>query len=151
MTTINKLTAVDTVSASDQFPLYSAADGDTRRCSGTTLVGFLQDNVTLVDDKITQYSAPSATGFTATVSDVSDNIWLILTPVAGYAAGTIKLPASTTAVDRQEIMVNCTQSVTALTMNGNGATVTGAPTALSANAFFTLRFDAVTTTWYRVG
>jgi hypothetical protein len=60
------------------------------------------------------------------------------------------LPASTTAADKQTINVNCTQSVTTLTINGNGATVTGAPTTLAANAFFTLRFDAVTSTWYRV-
>jgi hypothetical protein len=28
--------------------------------------------------------------------------------------------------------------------------VTGAPTTLAANAFFTLRFDATTNAWYRV-
>ena len=33
----------------------------------------------------------------------------------------------------------------------NGATVTGAPTSLSANGFFRLRFDAVASVWYRVG
>ena len=39
-----------------------------------------------------------------------------------------------------------------LTINGNGATaVTGAPTALAANAFFRLRFDRATSSWYRVG
>jgi hypothetical protein len=78
-------------------------------------------------------------------------VWLILTPVAGYAAGTITLPLSTNVVNKQEILVNCTQAVTTLTINGNGATVTGAPTTLAANAFFRLRYDGVTGTWYRVG
>jgi len=49
------------------------------------------------------------------------------------------------------VLVNCTQAVTTLTINGNGATVTGAPTTLAANAFFRLRFEAVAGVWYRVG
>ncbi len=104
-----------------------------------------------VNALISYYSAPSATGFTATIPDTDDNYWLILTPLAGYAAGTIELPSSTVAQDQQTINVNCTQAVTTLTIDGNGATVTGAPTTLAANDFFTLRFDAVTTTWYRIG
>jgi hypothetical protein len=100
----------------------------------------------------TQYSAPSATGFSVQITDSSADTHLILTPVAGYAAGTIVLPAVANAIDGQQIMVNCTQAVTTLTVDGNGATaVTGEPATLAANAFFTLKYDAVTSTWYRVG
>lgn len=42
MPTINQLTSVDTVVASDQFPIYSSANGDARKSSMTTLVNFLQ-------------------------------------------------------------------------------------------------------------
>lgn len=151
MPQINQLSAVDQVQASDQVPIYSAANGDARKASLSLLKAFFQEGITSADDKITQYAAPSATGFSVQVNDDSDSIWLILTPTGGFAAGTLVLPAVANCVDRQEILVNCTQAVTTLTITGNGSTVTGAPTTLVANGFFRLRFDAVTDTWYRVG
>lgn len=151
MPTINQLSAVDQVQPGDQVPIYSSENGDARKASLSLLKQFFQEGLTAADDKITQYAAPSATGFNIQINDDSDSVWLILTPTAGFAAGTITLPASVNCADRQEILVNCTQSVAALTVNGNGSTVTGAPTSLTANGFFRLRFDAVTGTWYRVG
>ena len=53
--------------------------------------------------------------------------------------------------DGQEVLVTSTQAVTALTVSGNGSTVYGAPSALTANAFFKLRFDGVVKAWYRIG
>ena len=41
MSTINQLSAVDTLAYSDSAPLYSSSQGDTRRFSFTTLVSFL--------------------------------------------------------------------------------------------------------------
>jgi len=151
MPTINQLSAVDQVVSSDQVPIYSSEQGDARKASMATLLAFFAGQITANDDKMTQYSAPSATGFNVQVNNDNLSVWLVLTPVAGYAAGTLTLPAVANCVDRQEILVNCTQAVTALTVAGNGATVTGAPTTLAANAYFRLRFDAVTNTWYRVG
>lgn len=151
MPTINQLSAVDAVVSSDQVPIYSSENGDARKASMAVLLAFFKSQITANDDKLTQYAAPSATGFTVTINNDSESVWLILTPVAGYAAGTLTLPAVANCVDRQEVLVNCTQAVTALTVAGNGATVTGAPTTLAANAYFRLRFDAVTKTWYRVG
>lgn len=151
MPTINQLSAVDQVQASDQVPIYSSNNGDARKASMSVLAAFLQTLITATDDKVTQYAAPSATGFSVQINDDSDSVWLVLTPVAGYAAGTIVLPAVANCADKQEVLVNCTQAVTTLTVSGNGATVTGAPATLAANGFFRLRFDAVTDTWYRVG
>lgn len=151
MPTINQLTAVDQVVSSDQVPIYSSANGDARKASMATLLAFFAGQITVNDDKITQYAAPAATGFTVTISNGSNSIWLVLTPLAGYAAGTLTLPTVANCADRQEILVNTTQAVTTLTINGNGATVVGAPTTLAANAFFRLRFDAVLDVWYRVG
>lgn len=146
---INQLTALDSVSAGDLAPLWSTPNGDTRKASLSVLKAFFTEDITAADDKVTQYAAPSATGFSVQILEGAR--WLILTPGAGYAAGTIVMPAVATCVDKQELLVNCTQSVSTLTMTGNGATVTGAPTALSANGFFRLRFDAVASVWYRVG
>lgn len=151
MTTINQLTAVDEVSASDQVPIYSANSGDARKASMSVLKTFMQEGITASDDKVTQYAAPSSNAFTVTITDDSDSVWLILTPTGPFAAGTIVLPSVANAADKQEILVNCTQDVTTLTINGNGATVTGEPSGLSANDFFRLRFDAVTSVWYLVG
>jgi hypothetical protein len=76
---------------------------------------------------------------------------LILLPTGAFAAGTLVLPLLANCVDKQEVLVNCTQAVSSLTINGNGATVTGAPTSLSTNGFFRLRFDGLAKVWYRVG
>jgi hypothetical protein len=151
MPQINQLAAVDQVQPGDQVPIYSSSNGDARKASLALLKAFFQEGITAADDKITQYSAPSATAFSIQVNDNADSVWLVLTPTAGFAAGTLVLPAVANCVDRQEVLVNCTQAVTTLTVSGNGATVTGAPTALTANGFFRLRFDAITDTWYRVG
>lgn len=150
MATINQLAQVDSLSSADQVPIYSASNGDARKSSLNQLAAFLQTQLVVQDDKTTQYAAPSSTGFTVNVQ-TSGSTWLVLTPTAGFAAGTIVLPAVATVKDRQELLVNCTQSVTTLTVSGNGATVTGAPTTLAANAFFRLRFDQASSVWYRVG
>lgn len=151
MSTINQLTAVDKVISSDQVPIYSSDNGDARKASMSVIAAFVQTLIAVTDNKVTQYSQPAATGFTVTLNNDSKSLWLILTPLAGYAAGTITLPAVANCIDRQEILVNSTQAVTTLTIGANGSTVIGAPTTLAANAFFTLRFDAVLKTWYRVG
>ena len=151
MPTINQLSRTDTVSAGDLVPVFVTDVGDARAAAISVIAAYLQTLLTAVDDKVTQYSAPSASGFTVTIPDTDESVWLVLTPVAGYAAGTIVLPSAAEAVDKQEVLVNCTQAVTALTITSAGGTVTGAPTALLANGYFRLRFEAVTSTWYRVG
>jgi hypothetical protein len=153
MSEINELSAIDTIASGDQLVVYDTSNGDARKASVSTLQTYMQDNLTFSAGitYTTQYSAPSATGFSVAITDGSANIHLILTPVAGYATGTIVLPAVANVVDKQEVLVNCTQAVTTLTVNGNGATVTGEPAAFVANDFFRLKYDAVLLTWYRVG
>ena len=151
MATIPNLSEITTLSSSDEIPVKTSSSSTARRVSLSNLKDFINASVTAADDKVTQFSSPSATGFTITLADDGDSKWLVLTPDAGYAAGTITLPAVANCVDKQEVLVNSTQAVTALTIGANGATVTGAPTTMAANAFFTLRFDAVMSKWYRVG
>lgn len=150
-----RITTVSQLNAADLLPIWVQQNGGMSALTLALLSAYLQDALTITtDNKVTQYAAPSATGFSVSIgSGIADglSIWLILTPVAGYAAGTLVLPSSSGVKDKQEILVNCTQAVTTLTVSGNGSTVTGAPTTLAANAFFRLRYDAVLTTWYRVG
>lgn len=151
MPTINQLSAADSLSDGDLLPVYSQNNGDARKAALSLLAAYLQGKITSTDDKTTQYAAPSATAFNIQIAGTGQSIWLILTPTGAFADGTLTLPPVAGVLDKQEILVNTTQAVTALTIAGNGATVTGAPTTLAANAFFRLRFDGVTDTWYRVG
>lgn len=157
MPTINQLNSIDTPSGSDLLPVYSQTNGDARKLSLSNLLLWLTTNTPTATNNnqpqfATQYAAPSATGFTVQILDGSDNVWLILTPTAGFAAGTIKLPDASKCVDKQEVLVNCTQQVTTLTVGGNGAmAVTGEPLSLGADDLFRLRFDRATSSWYRVG
>jgi hypothetical protein len=150
MTTINQLSAVDAVASSDQVPIYSNGNGDARKASMSVIKAYVLADSTVADDKVTQYASPSATGFTVTVNNTSSSVWLILTPLAGYAAGTITLPAVANCVDRQEVMVNTTQAINTLTIDANGATIIGEPTEMTSTGYFKLRFDAVMKVWYTV-
>jgi hypothetical protein len=158
MPQINKLSATDVVKGGDLFAVYVQANGDARKAAATVLLEYMQENLSFpaVDDAyVSQYASPSATAFNVAITDAVDdntNVHLILTPTAGFAAGTITLPPNAGVVDKQEVLVNCTQQVTALTIDGNGAVaVTGAPTQLGADDFFRLKYDILTKTWYRVG
>ena len=151
MPTINQLSAVDSLSDGDLLAVFSTSNGDARKAALSLLATYLAGKIAVSDNKITQYASPNATGFNVQLNNSGVSTWLVLTPLAGYAAGTLTLPAVANCVDKQEILVNTTQAVTALTVAGNGATVNGAPTTLAANGFFRIRFDAVLDVWYRVG
>lgn len=145
------LTRTDAITDDDLTVLFKYTDSDYRGAPMGALVTFLQSALTFPGAYAKAYASPSATGFTVAFADNEHDQHLILTPLAGYAAGTLTLPLKSTVVDGQRILVNCTQAVTTLTVAGNGATVVGAPATLAANAFFTLTYDAINSTWYRVG
>ncbi len=140
-------------SAASQLPFYDAANGGDARASITALASLLSTLLGVASLQLTQYAAPNASGFSISIIPQTNgaSVWLLMTPLAGYAAGAIVLPAVATCAHGQEIAVTTTQAVTALTVNGNGAVVNGAPTALAANGFFRLKFDAVLDAWYRAG
>lgn len=140
MTPINKLSGIDAIALGDLLPIFSQSEGDVRKISLTQLRALLVP----VDALVTQYAAPTATGFTITVAQADTR--LIITPGAGYAVGTIALPV---ALHGQKIVANCTQAVTTLSFS-NG-TVIGGPSSLSADGFFTLEYEAVLGRWYRIG
>jgi hypothetical protein len=153
---IKNLTALDSLAAGDNIAVGSSTNGDDRRAALSVLLSYIQSNLTITDasafaEYTTQYAAPSATGQSIQVTDGDDSIHLIITPAAGYAAMTIVLPTSTNCADKQDILVNCTEAVTTLTIDGNGSTVAGEPTTLAADAYFRLKYDLPGTTWYRVG
>lgn len=152
---IERLALVDDATGATYFAVN--LNNQDYRLSINELVAFIQGALVIPPfvgfvDYTTQYAAPSSTGFSVQITDSSANTHLILTPTTGFAAGTIVLPAVANVIDKQEVLVNSTQQVTALTVNGNGAVaVTGEPTSLAADDFFRLKYDALTQTWFRVG
>lgn len=148
-TPINQLGTIQSqtdLRVNDLLRLYSQRFGGEIGLSLVMLAEYIQGRISTAS-LTTQYEAPTATGFTARINDA--NTWLVLTPNAAYATGTIALPAATQG---QEVSVNCTQAVTTLLISTTGDdTVVGAPTTLAANDFFTLRYDDTLDRWYRVG
>lgn len=143
-----------TPTTASQIPYSDPTNGQDRRASLSAIATVIQDQISPVGGFITQYAAPSATGFTVAIAPPTDgaSVFLLLTPIGAYAAGTILLPQQATLSDGQEILVHTTQAVTTLTISLNGATAAnGAPTTLAQFAFFRLRYDAVNKSFYRVG
>lgn len=144
VTTVFQLSRVDELNSADVIPAYISADGDTRGIEYGKLFTQLQDDL---DDGrlITRYAAPSATGFSI---NAEANTHLILTPAADYATGTIVMPAN--PEDRDQFMCSCTRDVALLTVNGNGKTLANPPLSLNPGDSFSMKFDAVMNTWYRL-
>lgn len=144
--TINKTSPV-TPQTSDLIPIWQSANSDTRSTSISRLITLIEENLSLGKPS-TQYAAPAATDFDVDILDNGEDIHLILQPTGTFADGAITLPAS--PVDKQTVLVSTTQEVTAFVVT-SGKTVNGAPTALSAGDFFTLKYDLTFDAWYRVG
>ena len=156
MATINQLSATDTLTGGDLLPVYVSDNGDARKASITLLKTYMQNNLTFpststgISQFVPQYASPAASGFTITMTSASANAWLIITPLGAYAAGTITFPALANCTDNQEIILVTTQAITALTINGNGATVIGAPGTLSQFGGARFKFNALSSAWYRL-
>ena len=90
------------------------------------------------------FQTPS-TGFTITIANATT--FLNLDPSGTLLAGTINLPAA--PIDGQIVEVSSTQTVTTLTVSGNGHTIKNAPTTIAAGTGFSYRYHLANTTWYR--
>lgn len=150
-TKINDLSESSAVVDADQFVIYSSTNGGTRKVAASVLKEYAQEGAGAASSAtVKQYASPSATGFTITITeDEGRNVWLQLTPDDNYASGTIKLPAIADCVDDQEILINISKDITALTIDGNGAAdVRYPPEFLEAGDHMRLRLDASTATWW---
>ena len=147
MPTINQLAALNSLSSGDNILVYAPSEGDTRRASLTTLLSFIEANFAN-PDYTTQINAPTSSGFNLQLGAQTESLFLIINPTGAFAAGTITLPPVASCFDGQEILVVSSQSIAALTVNGNGATLLGTPGALGIGGFFTIRFNLLQSTWY---
>lgn len=153
MSTINQLSSATDLSGSDLIAVYSSQNSDTRKASMNALLTFFEDNFASPTFETT-VNVP-VNGFTYTMANSPANSqFLVLQPAGALATGTIVLPLYSTVSDGLEVMFVSTQTITTLTVNGNGATaIVSAPTTLGSGApvFFKLRYVSLTRSWYRVG
>lgn len=150
MATIADRNSIQTLADNDLFLVYSQSNGESVKLSASNLAAWLNGKITSVDDKITVYNAPTATGFTVQCNDTNQSQWVVVTPLNSYATGTLKLPSVVNAIHGQEILCVFTQGVTTFTIDANGANQIGAPTTINAAGSFRLRYESVLKTWYRI-
>lgn len=146
MSGINTQNRLPEVTLSTMVAVFAPNLQSTMFMTVFQLVEFINSQAGANSGLVTQYSNPDATGFNINVEN-NYSTWLIVRPVANYAAGTITLPA--TPVNLQSVNIVITADVTTLTVNGNGNSVIGAPSSISANDIFSLRYDGVNKTWFR--
>jgi hypothetical protein len=146
---IDRLSA-GALSAGAQFPFYAPEQGQDRKASLTDLAESIAELMGSPASMPTQYATPTS-GSTVTIAPpvTGRSVFLLVTLSAPIASLTVALPAI--AVDGQELLCHSNNGITALTVSGSGAGLSGAPTTISGGGFFRLRFDRVNSVWYRVG
>lgn len=153
MPTIDGLALSDVLYDTDEIPLYSPTQQDSRKTTLPKLAAYIQ-TLNEGEPDTTIYSL-GATGNSVTVAALPPapgaGVWVQLTLNAPSSSVTVILPGADDRALDQEVLVTCTQAVSSVTVNGNGGIVLGAPTSLSANGFFRLRYDNISNTWYRIG
>lgn len=140
----------DSPTTADLPLIWDSANSDWRLATLSS-IQTLFDSLETSNKPVTQYLIPTS-GFSVTVSDGgtdTQDVHLILTPAGTLATGTIVLPAS--PANKVEVLVSSTNEVTALTVDGGTATLSGAPTTIAATGYFRMKYDSILSTWFRVG
>ena len=144
----------DSIITGDQVIIYRGNSTSYLALPFDTLKSTILDGITTGSSSsplpVVQRYNPTA-NFTLIVENHAAGTYLLLNPASGIDSGTLTLPINVEVVDQQQIMFSCSQQITNLTINGNGAAVIGAPNAIAATAFFKLQYDQLSGTWYRVG
>ncbi|WP_394651400.1 transcriptional regulator [uncultured Acinetobacter sp.] len=147
-----RLNTTDTLEAGDQVVLFRTKNCDYRAIPFDSLVQLILDRVpTPVYQAATIQPFNPNGNFTKEIDNNAAGTYLVMNPSTVIAAGTLVLPSINSIVDGQEVLVTSSQQITDLTINANGATVIGAPDAMGATAFFKLKYEELSQTWYRVG
>lgn len=102
-------------------------------------------NVGTAAGKLVQRVQP-LTGDSVTIT-TSPATWLLIVPADTIAAFTVAMPASPT--DGDEVYIGTSQTITSLTMTGNGNTLFGPSTTLNSVGVTQWRFYAADSAWYR--
>jgi hypothetical protein len=150
MPTINQLPLLAQVSPGDQFAVYTPNNGDARRLPVSSLLTFFQSNFASPTLAVNLYVP--GTGFNISVpTPVAEQQWMLFQPAGTLATGTITLPLNTGVPDGTELLVTTTQTITALTIDPNGASnIFGNIVTLAAGGAVRFRFYQPTNSWYAI-
>lgn len=150
MSTINQFEAEDTLSAAHLMAMFDQSHGDARQITLAQLLSYLSDGVEVGIGRsylTKQYERPMVTGWSVDVDNTGGNIWLTIDPDAGYAAGTIVLPAD--PINNQQIWFRVTQLVTTLTFDMNGHSGWAGPGAITVTSLvYRMKYDLSSDSWY---
>lgn len=112
----------------------------------STLIQYFQLNFT--NPTFEKSIVTAAEGQNVVLEDTGLNRWLLLRPNTALASAGCVLPSPDMAADGQAIRITSTMQITTFTVDGNGSTVNGAPTALAADDAALLIFEKTTAAWY---
>jgi hypothetical protein len=148
MPTIDQLSQASSIADADELALYSKANKDTRKVTVPQLAAAVLESIEgAPDDTVYSLDAGSVAVLPATPGG---NVWAQITLSATVANFTVILPGADDRTHGQEVLVTCTQTVTALAVNGNGAALSGAPTTSGPALPFRMKYDLISNTWYRI-
>lgn len=142
----------DTLIEGDQIVIFRGNCTDYRSTPINRLI-----EVILSEIPTPEYKQPSIQrfnpngNFTIEIDNNDAGTYLVMNPSIEIQNGTIKLPSIFNVKDGQEILVTSSQQITNLSFDGNGSALVGEPNAMGATAFFKLKYDALSHTWYRAG
>lgn len=94
------------------------------------------------------YFSPAATGFTVALAARRTKV--VMTPSTAFASGTVQFPPVAGVLDGQTLEVMISQDVTAITWNGNGATVFGAPSTIKSGQSLSFIYLGAISYWWCV-
>ena len=149
MSDFEDLNAASALVDGDLLAIYDQSNNDARRITLQVLLDWFEDNTSFTADRYLstmQYPSVSASGFSITATDTGEDVWMVVTADGAYATGTIVFPAS--PVDQQEIWYQFDKTVTSLTIDGNGATVSYTPAIATAGNTYKKKYDLTNNTWY---
>lgn len=135
----------------DQAMIWDTTNMSWKRSPFSSVQNLFEENATnILYEEDSQYETV-LTGFSVDVNVNDNDTHLLLNAAGTLATGTIVLPAAVNLRDKQTLLVTSNQEVTALTIDGNGITVNGAPTTIAQYGYFKLKYDLTLGVWNRVG
>lgn len=142
----------DKLETSDQFVVWKGSCTDYRVIPLDIVIQAILDKLPKPEfiTPVIQRLNPN-NNFTVNVESNESGTYLVMNPSIAIDSGWIILPELNSLVDGQELLVSCTEQVTNLTIDGNGAALVGEPNSMGATGFFKLKFIQLAQTWYRVG
>jgi hypothetical protein len=150
MPTINQLPLLSQVSPGDQLAVYTPNNGDSRRLPVSGLLTYFQQTFASPELSVNLYVPGSGANITVP-TPVSQQQWMLLQPAGPLAALTITFPLNTGVPDGTELLITSTQTITALTLDINGATaIFGGVVTIAGGNAIRYRFYQPTNSWYAV-